>query len=447
MGNNLDHVYERIAYQQAALPVMYGDVDFEITPERFTSDLSQSSLPSSQLKHGRPPEEMIERVRAYSMLGDVTADAYAALMPEYGFKRLIDMLQLACDQGVEAVPDAPPELVSLIREMEVKPDWLDMDLVRKGARLNRLPAAVTAPWMIRGAFLATFLNKYAALPMAMTGTLGHTTSAKRVNETATFFTVTTLDGALDRYGEGFKAAAMVRMMHSMVRFNVLRHKGAWDVPVYGIPIPQVDQMPAGLIDVFLLAYAMIDAGRTEFTADERARVEFSRYRCYLLGLPEDLLMDTPQGIVDIMNARNGTLRKGFDDETCGALIRATLAAYLPPDKSLGNRMFDAVERRIARVIFVQHFLGGDQQASRDMGIDIKWSDYALAALLMPTIAAKTAIYRQALKSPVLGKWADDRLTRRIHKLLHRYGHAEFKSDASAYKPTMQQRADGQAQPG
>ena len=45
------------------------------------------------------------------------------------------------------------------------------------------------------------------------------------------------------------------MMHSMVRFNVLRHKGAWDVPVYGIPIPQVDQMPAGLIDVFLLAYA------------------------------------------------------------------------------------------------------------------------------------------------------------------------------------------------
>ena len=144
-----------------------------------------------------------------------------------------------------------------------------------------------------------------------------------------------------------------------------------------------------------------------------ARVEFSRYRCYLLGLPEDMLMDTPQVIVYIMNARNGTLRKGFDDETCGALIRATLAAYLPPDKSLGNRMFDAVERRIARVIFVQHFLGGDQQASRDMGIDIKWSDYALAALLMPTIAAKTAIYRQALKSPVLGKWADDRLTQRI----------------------------------
>ena len=33
----------------------------------------------------------------------------------------------------------------------------------------------------------------------------------------------------------------------------------------------------------------------------------------------------------MMTARNTTLREGFDDETCGTLIRATLAAYLPPD--------------------------------------------------------------------------------------------------------------------
>jgi hypothetical protein len=207
--------------------------------------------------------------------------------------------------------------------MEVKPDWLDMDLVREGARLNRLPMAETSPWMIRGAFLATFLNKYTALPMALTGTLSHSTASRRVNETATFFTVTTLPGALEPRGEGFKAAAMVRLMHSMVRFNVLRRVKGWDQSVYGIPIPQVDQMPAGLIDVFLLAFKMVEEGRTEFTPEERARVEFSRYRCYLLGLPEDLLMDTPQGIIDIMNARSGSIRAGFDDETCGALVRAT----------------------------------------------------------------------------------------------------------------------------
>jgi hypothetical protein len=68
--------------------------------------------------------------------------------------------------------------------------------------------------------------------------------------------------------------------------------------VYGVPIPQVDQMPAGLIPIFLMS-ATSDArkGRTTFTREERAKVELARYRCFLLGLPEDLLADTPIGVV------------------------------------------------------------------------------------------------------------------------------------------------------
>lgn len=444
MTASLDRVHERIQYQKSALPVMYGNVDFSVVPERFTDDVADSTM--SKYAHVFPPvpEEMIERVKAYSMLGDVTADAYAALMGQYGFRKLITMLQTACDKGIDAVPDAPPELEALIREMETEPDWLDMDLVREGARLNRLPTAIAAPWMVRGAFLATFLNKYSALPMALTGTLSNSTSAKRVNETSTFFTVTTLPGALEPRGEGFKAAAMVRLMHSMVRFNVLRRPGAWDVPVYGVPVPQVDQMPAGLINVFLLAYKMIAEGRTEFTPEERAQVEFSRYRCYLLGLPEDLLMDTPQGIVDIMNARNGTLRSGFDDTTCGTLIRATLDAYLPPDRSFGNRVFDMIERRFARVVFVHQFLGGDRDMSRSMGISIGALDYMAAGIIGPWIALQTKFYEMALSMPALKGWADRRLVAKIHKLLKRYGHAEFTTNAEEYRPSVPVGAAGQA---
>ncbi len=436
MAPSIAQVHERIALQKSALPVMYGDVDFSATPERYTERVEESSLPKSLRHLPPPPADMVERVKAYTMLGDITADAYAALMGEYGFKRLVDMLTTACDHGIEAVPDAPKELVALIREMETKPDWLDMDLVREGARLNRLPMAVTSPWMIRGAFLATFLNKYTALPMAMTGTLGHSTASRRVNETATFFTVTTLPGALEPRGEGFKAAAMVRLMHSMVRFNILRRMKSWDKSVYGIPVPQVDQMPAGLIDVFLLAYQMLDEGRTEFTEEERARVEFSRYRCYLLGLPEDLLMDTPQGIVDIMNARGASIREGFDDETCGTLVRATLEAYLPPDRKPGHRIFNALEKRLARLVLVKHFLNGDAERARRIGVPVGPTEYAVAAVLFPYIAAKMALYRFALSVPGLRKVADRRLTARIRRLLKRYGHAEFTSDAEAYRPAV-----------
>lgn len=433
MRTSLKQVHQRIEYQKTALPVMYGDVDFSLTPERYTEDVSVSSMKEFAKAFPPPPADMVARVKAYTMLGDVTADAYAALMPQYGFKRLVDMLQTVCDEGIEAVPDAPPELAALIAEMEVRPDWLDMDLVREGARLNRLPMAVTSPWMIRGAFLATFLNKYTALPMALTGTLSHSSAARRVNETATFFTVTTLPNALEPRGEGFKAAAMVRLMHSMVRFNVLRRVKGWDVSVYGIPVPQVDQMPAGLIDVFLLSYKMIAEGRTEFTPEERARVEFSRYRCFLLGLPEDLLMDTPQEIVDIMNARSGSIRQGFDDETCGALVRATLAAYLPPDKSLGNRIHDALEKRLARLVLVKHFLGGNAQMARDIGVPVQPLDYVVAGIMFPLIAAKMALYKAALNVPGLRGATDRHLVMKLRRLLKRYGHAEFTTNAEAYR--------------
>ena len=129
----------------------------------------------------------------------------------------------ACDRGVEQVADAPPELVAFLADMERKPDWLDMTLVEQGARIERNSAAHLGPFVIRGAFIATFMNRYAALPMAITGTLSQDTAARRVKETATFFTTSILPGALERFGPGFKAAAMVRLMHSMVRAGTRVH--------------------------------------------------------------------------------------------------------------------------------------------------------------------------------------------------------------------------------
>ena len=434
MNTAVARARSRIAAQKAALPMMFAKVDFERDPERFTRDAA-AAVSKIRSSHGvEVTEDDLELVRAYTMLGDEVGDAYAMLMPRYGFRGLIDMLVTACDRGVEAVENAPAELVAFIRAMEATPGWVDMDLVQEGARLDRLNTAVLAPFAIRGAFIATFLNKYSALPMALTGTLSNDTAAKRVNETATFFTVTTLPGALERFGEGFKAAAMVRLMHSMVRVNALR-SNSWDTAVYGVPIPQVDQMPAGLIPIFLLSYRMLAEGRTNFTPGERAQVELARYRCFLLGLPEDILADTPQGIVRFMNARNSTLRNGFDDATCGALVRATLAAYLPADRSFASRLHDAFERRFAKTFFLKHFLAGDTKTSRAMGVEIGAADTAAAIVVALWIGLQTGFYKLARRTPGLSGWADRSLVRRIRKLLNRYGHAKFESDGAKYRPS------------
>jgi hypothetical protein len=280
MPTPISELNAKILAQKTALPSMYGALDFDLVPERFAVGEDDETWFSA---HGKEPlrrklledADMVARMEAYSKLGDAVADAYAALIPEYGLMTLIEMLTTACDKGIEAVENAPPELGVFIRSMEETPDWLDMTLVEEGARLERNSVAHIAPFAVRGAFIATFMNKYAALPMVMTGTLGHATAARRVKETATFFSVTTMPGALERFGPGFKAAAMVRLMHSMVRFNVLS-RGRWDQKVYGVPIPQVDQMPAGQIGSYLMSEKLLRQGRKDFTPAERALIELSR---------------------------------------------------------------------------------------------------------------------------------------------------------------------------
>ena len=435
----LDRLWAKVESQRDHAPAMYGKVDFRIVPERFTSTPGDATALSGKYDRDRDvllaDADRVEFIRAYTMIGDATADSYAGLMREHGFRALVDMLANACDHGLEAVPDAPPELVAFIKDMERIPDWLDMELVEEGARVDRNAAANLGPFIIRGAFIATFMNKYAALPMAITGTLSSQTAARRVKDTATFFSTSVLPGALERFGPGFKSAAMVRLMHSMVRANVLRRPNDWDLGVYGIPIPQVDQMPAGLISIFLLSYKMIEEGREEFTPRERAMVELARYRCFLLGLPEELLADTPQGIVDLMNARSGTLRSGYDDDTCGVLLRATMAADLRPDNSRRARIHEMFELAFAKLFFVKSFMGGDKAKAASIGVKLTLGDVALAAVAGLFIYARMRLYALAACIPGVRSIADRRLVAKLKAQLVSYGHAEFTTDAAQYRPS------------
>ena len=415
---------ERVVRQRDDIPGIYGEVDFSIVPERFDSEaaIDDERFAKHRDAVGRVFDNpvLMETIRNYTMTGDRVADAYAALIPEHGFQALVDMLDEACERGVEHVDNAPPELVDFIRAMEDTPDWVDMALVEEGARAERIPMATATPFAIRGAFLATFLNKYAAMPMTMTGTLSDEAAAKRVFETASFFTATTLPGALARHGKGFQAAAKVRLMHSMVRFHLMS-SGRWDVATYGVPIPQVDQMPAGTIGTFLLSARLLQKGHTEFTPAQKATVELARYRCFLLGLPQDLLGETPQEIVDLLTARHISLRDAYDEETCGALVRGTLDADLFDRSSIRGRMHSWLENGFSRFVLINSFLGGDSERAESIGIGFGARDKAAAGAAGAVVFTRTAFYNLGLRVPVVSGWFDMRLNARLAQLLDMYG--------------------------
>lgn len=441
----IEELRAKVASQREKLPALYGDVDFSIKPERFADEAVITGPDKSRNDNLRPEimknTALVERMRAYTMLGDTVADAYAALMPKFGFKKTVAMLVEACDRGVENVADAPPELVNFIRAMEATPDWVDMKLVEEGARQSREDSANYSPFVIRGAFIATFMNKYSALPMALTGTLSNETAGRRVKDTASFFITSVLPGALERYGPGFKSAAMVRLMHSMVRFNALKRSNVWNVNTFGVPIPQVDQMPAGLIGVFLLAFKIVGQGRFEYTPQERARVELSRYRCFLLGLPEELVPATPKEMVDIMLMYDQTLRKGYDDRTCGELLRATMAAYLPADEKLGSKVFDRLERSFSKIFFLLSFMNKDVKKARSIGVDIGAWDWTVFVVLSLFIGVRKGLYGLAMRTPGLRGPTDRMLVRKLNQMLKDYGHAEFTSDHATYRPATLKAAE------
>ncbi len=439
MPISLSELQAQVREQKTRIPSLYGDVDFNIVPERFAAlPEDRSLLPEGYARKHRArllaDEEQVQRSLAYTMLGDTVADAYAALMPKYGFKSLISMLSDACAKGLDAVPNPPQELVDFILSMERKPEWVDMDLVNEGARYSRNQMANLTPYAIRGAFIATFMNKYSGLPMALTGALSSETSVQRVKETASFFTTATLPGALERFGPGFKAAALVRLMHSMVRFNILKRSKKWDVNVYGIPIPQVDQMPAGTIPAFITAFNLVRQGRKQFNKRERAIVELNRYQSYLLGLPEDLLPDTPLEIVKTMTMYSATLRDGYDDETCGELVRSTMAGYLPQDRSMKSQIFDQLERSFSKVFFTRVFLAGyESSRATKMGVRPTWADYLRFVAAGAIVSPRLLVHRIAEDIPLVRDISDKVLIRRIDDLLAEYGHAEYTTDPSRYK--------------
>ena len=92
--------------QQALIPEIYGSVDFGQLPERYVKDFDLETLRPSRHRHycERVLEnpELVERIRNYTMMGDKVADAYASLIPEYGFRALVSMLERACDEGIES---------------------------------------------------------------------------------------------------------------------------------------------------------------------------------------------------------------------------------------------------------------------------------------------------------------------------------------------------------
>lgn len=421
--NNISELQKQIA------PSVYGEIDLDIQPERFRTALGENSQKKGD-KHVEAQlanKEQVELFRQLTLMGDPIADAYAALIPDIGIKKARAMLDQAVEQGIDTVTDAPQELKNFMAALEEVPEWLDWNNIERSAKNQRLPAALGFDIGIRVAFMLTYFNGYQGLPMIMTGTLSSESAAKRMKETTSTFRIATLPGAMQRDGEAFKSAAMVRLMHAMVRGNLLRRQDKWDYEVYGVPIPQVDQMGAALMPNYMLAKRALKQ-RRDFTRREMRIIDQTRYLAFLLGMHDQFLSANPKQIVDTWQMCQATLKHKFDPRTKD-LNTATLTAYRRPNESWFNKSAHRLEVKASKFIYTTMF---GKKATKQMGVTSNISD-ALALVAMGLPIGIKIVSLGILGFLPGGKWVDDYAISELRRQLDMDGKAEYATDSSQYK--------------
>lgn len=234
--------------------------------------------------------EQRDRYVAFTQVGDPLADAvvasFADLPPGAGF----GMIERALTEGVDAMPDATPELIAFFRAVETEPYWLDRGRLDHAARtigrtgiwgtVLALPAlGLNAGYLASRAdkvLLAT--NRLAAPKMA----------PRRLAETAQWWLDVTTPGMLEPGGLGWASVIRVRLTHAIVRDH-MRRRPDWDFDAWDVPLNQ-SQM-AGTLMLFALGNVVgcQVLGIRTTRRERRAVYHLWRYVGHLIGIDPALL--------------------------------------------------------------------------------------------------------------------------------------------------------------
>lgn len=367
-------------------PRVYERIDMAMAPARYRSAPGKrSSLWASMTDEGR---EMIadphlqELFRQWAMAGDPLADAFTARFGEIGHAAAHKMLDMALEFGVSEVENPPPELVALMDVVERVPDWVDWDAIERTSTTVGpvIYALGQAGW--RAAFVLTFGNSFQGLPMVLTGALHKPeTTSRRIKETVSVINYLTIPDGMKRGGEVYKAAVKVRVMHSLVRVNLLRNAKAWDVATYGVPIPQADMYgTVGIVSSGLHQLQKLSGKPIDVTA--------LRYLMYLMGVDPRMPNRTVEDMCRVRLMVASTLNHRYEP-WASELTEAALSARMSPGDRWLDRLADKADRQLGELA-IASVMGRKNAAV--LGVKPDWRNlFGATYMLVPVLARFAAL--------------------------------------------------------
>jgi hypothetical protein len=271
-----------------------------VTAARFPTRFREAEARSRRL--GRPlriaarigslDEDLMQRVGEKMLerdeLGARLADAMRLRAGDPGRVTSKDF-RTALEHGLEAVADPAPALVEFFGTVSTPPDWVDWDLLARGARVYRRFGQNAADILIVLSLIGGYRFGGPTDLLVATGGLSGDATVLRLAETQKWTVSLSVPGALRPGGEAWRLTLHVRAMHALVNN---RFTPEWDVERWGLPINQADQASTlGLFDAVVLL-GVRALGVPVSRADSRAVMHLWKYVGWLMGVDEDWLVDS-----------------------------------------------------------------------------------------------------------------------------------------------------------
>ncbi len=251
---------------------------------------SQLGLPNRDAAYAQFDHTLVKKYEKYRFETDVPADRLAEFIkqnPKQGW----GLFNQALAAGIKSIPDAPAEFRHFF-EREQLPAWADWEQLERASTAIWRPGNLTPIIAARASMIATYIAPQASQSMDRTGEQMVRTEG-RGTETATWFIQATKPGNMQLGKEGYKLSVRVRLIHAFVRLNLA--KAQWNHVALGLPLNQERNATA---IAFTFSSVFIDAAKTVGTHYNKTEREdifaFWRYMGYLLGAPEDLLLENEE---------------------------------------------------------------------------------------------------------------------------------------------------------
>ncbi|GAA4675501.1 oxygenase MpaB family protein [Gordonia humi] len=264
-----------------------GDLD---VPEGLPRGIDLGRIANADKAIGMFGRPLVETVTDHALLAD-----------DYAYRAMLDFkdksnsmnwrtFDTAIEHGLDALDDVTPAVAALFEQMETVPDWVDFDQLYRGAVAFWRAGMIVQPILAWGTIAGGFSMYSATRPVLFSGRLRKADKVgTRLIESFRYVVAAYTPGGMQRFGEGFRLTAKVRMIHAAVRHSLSR-SDAWDWADWGIPINNMDSMVTQAGQFGVKFTDAVQASGFRFSDRELDDIfALSRYVGYVIGVPPEIL--------------------------------------------------------------------------------------------------------------------------------------------------------------